>query len=158
LELAPAFEWLATWPALACLLTATIVEIGAYYIPWLDNLLDTITTPAAVIAGTMATASVVTDMPPLMKWSLALIAGGGTAGIIQTASVALRGTSSATTGGLTNWILATLEFVGSILATILAFLLPALAALLTALLIVILVALVWRRRAAVPLCPSKSPQ
>ena len=68
------------------------LEIGAYYVPWIDNLLDSVSTPAAVVAGTLAVGSVVTDMSPLMRWTLALIAGGGTAGLIQTATVALRGT------------------------------------------------------------------
>src|SRR6478752_5837161 len=101
INLSPGFDWIATWPAFVCFLTATILEITAYYIPWLDNLLDSVATPAAVIAGTIITAAVITDMSPLMKWSLALIAGGGTAGIIQSSSVALRATSSLTTGGLT---------------------------------------------------------
>src|SRR5918995_2282128 len=102
LELNENFAWAGTWPAFACFLTATILEIGAYYVPWLDNLLDSVTTPAAVLAGTVVTASVVTDMPPLARWSLALIAGGGTAGLIQSATVALRGTSTATTAGSGN--------------------------------------------------------
>ena len=99
LGLAEGFEWIGTWPALACFLTATVLEVAAYYMPWIDNLLDSVATPAAVVAGTMITAAVVTDMSPLMKWSLALIAGGGTAGVIQATTVALRGTSSVTTGG-----------------------------------------------------------
>src|SRR6478752_5731812 len=88
INLSPGFDWIATWPAFVCFLTATILEITAYYIPWLDNLLDTIATPAAVVAGTIITAAVITDMSPLLKWSLALIAGGGTAGIIQASSIA----------------------------------------------------------------------
>src|SRR6185295_19313170 len=62
LHLAAGFEWLGSWPAFACFLTATIIEVVAYYVPWLDNLLDSIATPAAVVAGTIATASVVADM------------------------------------------------------------------------------------------------
>jgi Domain of unknown function (DUF4126) len=127
-ELAQGVAWMGTWPALACFLTATILEIGAYYIPWLDNLLDSIATPAAVVAGTIVMGSVVTEMSPLMRWTLALIAGGGTAGLIQTATVALRGTSTAATGGLGNWVVATGELVAAILATILSMVLPILAA------------------------------
>jgi hypothetical protein len=145
LDLAENFQWLGTWPALVCLLTATILEIGAYYVPWLDNLLDTAATPAAVIAGTLATASVVTDMSPLMKWSLAVIAGGGTAGVIQSATVALRGTSSLTSGGLTNWAVATLELIGSLLATILSLLLPMLAALVAGLVAIVMITIARRR-------------
>src|SRR5262245_31270558 len=104
LELSSGFDWIGTWPTIACFLTASVLEVAAYYVPWIDNLLDSIATPAAVVAGTMMMAAVVTDMSPLMKWSLALIAGGGTAGVIQASTVALRGTSSTTTGGLTNWV------------------------------------------------------
>ncbi len=66
--------------ALTLLGVAAIVEILAYYIPGVDNLLDTIATPAAFVAGTMVSAAVITDMPPLVKWATAVIAGGGIAG------------------------------------------------------------------------------
>jgi hypothetical protein len=124
LTLAEGFDWLGTWPAFGCFLSATVLEIGAYYIPWLDNLLDTIATPAAVVAGTILTASVVTDLSPMMQWSLALIAGGGTAGLIQTGTVVARGTSTATTAGMGNFVLATGELIASTGATVLAMLLP----------------------------------
>ena len=68
LKLASGFEWIGTWPAVISFATATILEITAYFIPWFDNLLDTITGPAAVIAGTIMTASVLTDIPPFLKW------------------------------------------------------------------------------------------
>lgn len=145
INLSDGFDWIATWPAFVCFLTATILEIGAYYIPWIDNLLDSIATPAAVVAGTIITAAVITDMTPLMKWSLALIAGGGTAGIIQSASVALRGTSSLATGGLTNFAVASAELAASITTTILSILLPLFTALAVAALIIALLISVRRR-------------
>jgi Domain of unknown function (DUF4126) len=146
LGLAPGFEWIGTWPAFACLLSATILEIAAYYIPWVDNLLDSIATPAAVVAGTIITAAVVTDMSPLMKWSLAAIAGGGTAGVIQASSVAIRGASSFTTGGLANWTVATTELAASIGTTILSWLLPILTALAAVALVLALLAVFLRQR------------
>ncbi|MFS8541738.1 MAG: DUF4126 domain-containing protein, partial [Tissierellales bacterium] len=79
LELSETFNWIGTTPALITFSIASVLEIGAYYIPWLDNLLDTIASPAAVIAGIILTASVVTDVSPLVKWVLAIIAGGGVA-------------------------------------------------------------------------------
>jgi hypothetical protein len=127
-QLAEGMAWMATWPALACFMTATVLEIGAYYVPWIDNLLDSISTPAAVVAGTIVVGSVVTDMSPMMRWTLALIAGGGTAGLIQTATVAIRGTSTATTAGTANWLVATFELLASIGATIVSMLMPFLAA------------------------------
>jgi hypothetical protein len=126
-HLASEFEWVGTWPALACFLTATILEVAAYYVPWIDNALDSIATPAAVVAGTLATASVITDLSPLSKWTLAVIAGGGVAGLIQTGTVALRGASTATTGGLANFLVATAELIASVCTTILAIVLPVLA-------------------------------
>lgn len=146
LGLAPGFEWIGTWPACACFLTATILEVAAYYIPWVDNLLDSVATPAAVVAGTIIMAAVVSDMSPLMRWSLALIAGGGTAGVIQATSVALRGTSSMTTGGLANWMVASVELAVSVCTTVLSVLLPILTALAVATLIVVLVVLLRRHR------------
>ncbi len=128
LSLSPGFEWIGSWPALVAFATATVLEVGAYYIPWLDNLMDSITTPAAVIAGTVVTASVVGDMSPFLKWSLALIAGGGTAGMVQAATVMLRGASTATTAGLGNHLVATGEMAGAVLITAVALFLPVFAA------------------------------
>jgi len=78
LPISPAFDWIATNQALTVSATATAIEIGAYYVPFLDNLLDTISTPAAVAAGTIATASVIVDLPPWLQYSVAIVGGGGT--------------------------------------------------------------------------------
>ncbi|HZN36487.1 MAG TPA: DUF4126 domain-containing protein [Pirellulaceae bacterium] len=146
LHLAYGFEWLGTWPAFACFLTATILEIAAYYVPWLDNLLDSIATPAAVIAGTLATASVITDMSPLLKWTLAIIAGGGIAGVIQSATVLVRGGSTLSTGGATNWLVATAEWIAALCGTVLSMLLPILAVGLAALVVMIAFSILARFR------------
>jgi len=122
--LSSGLEWIGTWPAFACFLTATVLEVAAYYVPWIDNALDSIATPAAVVAGTVVTASVITDQSPLVQWTLAIIAGGGTAGLVQTSTVALRGASTLTTGGTANFLVASAELVASVCTTILAILLP----------------------------------
>ncbi len=124
LPLAGGFEWLATLPALIALGTATTLEVGAYYVPWLDHALDLVATPAAVLAGMLAAASVVTDLPPLLKWSTVIIGGGGAAGLIQGASVLLRLKSGALTGGLANPLVSTLELAGAGATAVLAILLP----------------------------------
>jgi len=124
LQLAQGFAWIGTYPALITFAVATCLEIGGYYIPWLDHLLDTLATPAAIVAGTIVMASMVTGMSPLMKWSLAIIAGGGAAGLVQGSTVLLRGTSTATTGGFGNPIVATIELVGSVFMSILALVAP----------------------------------
>jgi len=82
LELAAGFGWLATPTVTIALGIATALEIAAYFIPWLDNALDSVATPAAVVAGTVMTASLLGDMSPLLRWGLAVIAGGGVAGTV----------------------------------------------------------------------------
>lgn len=124
LTLSTGFEWIGTWPALMTFGTAAVLEIGAYYCPFLDNLLDAVATPAAIVAGTILTAAMVRDMSPLLRWSLAIIAGGGVAGLIQGGTAAMRAGSSGATGGFANPVLSTLEIGGSIASTALAILLP----------------------------------
>jgi hypothetical protein len=77
LPLAGSFAWLGTPPALTMLGVAAVVEILAYYVPGVDNLLDSLATPAALVAGTIVSAAVMTDVPPMAKWTAAVIAGGG---------------------------------------------------------------------------------
>ena len=96
------FEWIGSWPALIAFSTATVFELAAYYIPWVDNALDAITTPLAIAAGTVTTTSLLGDISPFMKWSLGIIGGGGVSGLVQAGTVALRAGSSGTTGGLGN--------------------------------------------------------
>ncbi len=137
LTLARGFEWVGSYPALVAFSVATVVEITGYYIPWVDNLLDAIATPAAVIAGTLVTASIVTGASPFLKWSLAIIAGGGAAGVVQGTTVVARGASSASTGGLANPLIATIELAGSIFTSLLAILAPLLAVFVIALFLLI---------------------
>lgn len=128
--LAPGAAWLATVPALVVLGTATVFEVAAYSIPWLDHLLDLVATPAAVLAGIVASAAFITDVPPLLKWGTALIAGGGVAGVVQGATVLTRMKSTATTGGLANPVFAAIEFCSAVVTTVLAILVPLLVLLL----------------------------
>lgn len=123
-NLSHGFEWMGSWPAFAIFLTATIAEIGAYYIPWLDNILDTVSVPLATAAGTLLSVSFMTELPPMVQWTLGIIVGGGTAAIIKTAAGATRLGSSASTGGFTNWIVATVEHIASFVMSILSYLLP----------------------------------
>lgn len=123
IALAPEFAWLASTPALAALGTATILEVGAYAIPWLDQLLDVVATPAAVLAGMLAAASVVVDLPPLLKWSAVLLAGGA-ASATQGATVFTRFKSTTLTGGAGNPVVAGFELVGAIVTSVFAIFLP----------------------------------
>ena len=135
LSLSSGFEWIGSWPATIAFAIAMVIEIAGYYIPWVDNLLDTIATPAAIVAGIIATASMIGDVSPFLRWSLAIIAGGGIAGIIQGSSVLVRGASTATTAGLANPAVSTGELVASILGTLISIILPTVAFILVVLLL-----------------------
>jgi hypothetical protein len=127
------FAWLATPSALAMLAVATLAEILAYYIPAVDNLLDTLAAPASMVAGIVASAAVMTDVPPIVKWTAAVIAGGGIAGLTQGMTTIVRAKSTILTGGVGNPVISTVELGGALLVSILA-----LAAPLAALAVVIL--------------------
>lgn len=124
LTLGENFQWLATLPAVLTLAMAALLEILAYYVPGLDNLLDAIATPVALIAGTVAAAAVITDLPPLVKWTAAVIAGGGAAGLTQGITSLLRAKSTLGTGGLANPLVATGELGGALGLSLLAIAMP----------------------------------
>ena len=127
LPLASDFQWIGTYPALFAFAVATCVEIAAYYVPWVDNLLDTVSTPTAIAVGSFVTAALFPNSDPLLQWTLAVVAGGGSAGIIQTFMGMTRLSSTALTGGIGNGVVSTIESVGSFTLSLLAILVPFLA-------------------------------
>ena len=139
LHLSPGFEWIGSYYATAAFGTATLIEVLAYYIPWLDHVLDLIASPAAVIAGMVVTASVVMDISPFLRWTLAIIAGGGTAAIVQGATVAVRAKSSALTAGLGNVFVSSAELAGSVITALLAVIVPIICIVLIALLCIFVI-------------------
>ena len=139
LHLSPGFEWIGSQYASIAFGTATFVDVLAYYIPWLDHLLDLIASPAAVIAGIIATASVVMDISPFLKWTLALIAGGGAAAVVQGMTVIFRTKSSALTAGAGNVFVSSLELVGAIITALLAVIVPMVCLVLIALLLIFVI-------------------
>lgn len=132
LALAPSFEWIGETPALVTFAIATALEVGAYYVPWLDNFLDSVATPASVVAGMVVAASVITGIDPYLKWTLAVIAGGGVAGAVQAVTVGTRQASTITTAGFGNPLVSTVEMASSLGLSIMSILLPLLAFVLVA--------------------------
>ena len=124
LPLTDGFQWLGSTPALLMLGTAAVVEVLAYYIPGVDHLLDVVAGPAAVGAGVVASASVMADIPQAVMWPLAIIAGGGVAGLTKGTTALLRAKSGVMTAGLANPVVATVETVGATGITVLALVVP----------------------------------
>ncbi|WAL61280.1 DUF4126 domain-containing protein [Thermocoleostomius sinensis] len=120
------FDWIETDQALIVFAIASLVEIVGYYVPFLDVLLDTIATPAAIIAGTLITASLASDLNPFLQWTVAIIAGGGTAGLTKGTTAVIRVIATAVFAGLSNPIIATIELALAILLTVLAITVPVL--------------------------------
>ncbi len=125
LHLDDSFAWLGSPSALIMLSVAALVEVVAYYIPVVDNLLDIVATPAAFVAGTIVSAAVMIDAPPMVKWTAAVIAGGGVAGLTQGLTGILRAHSTVLTGGLGNFVISTAQLGGAILISLLALAAPA---------------------------------
>lgn len=146
------FDWLGSTPVTIALGVATVLEIGSYYIPWLDNALDTVATPAAVVAGTFISGAMLPEFmgDEALKWIVAAIMGGGTAGVVQGASVITRGASTASTGGVGNPAVSTAELGGSVLTAGLAVLVPIVAGILVLVMLAFFIRTIvryFRRRA-----------
>jgi len=124
LHLDDRFAWLGSMTAIIMFGVAAVVEVAAYYIPAVDNLLDTVTAPLALVAGTVVSAAVITDMPPLIKWSTAIIAGGGVAAVTQGVTTLVRAKSTAFTAGLGNPVVSTVEMIAAVVISLLALLAP----------------------------------
>ncbi len=125
--LAPDFHWITSDPALVAFAVATGLELLAYQVPWVDNVLDTVASPAAVVAGVLTSASAFSDMDPSVRWGLALIAGGGVAGVFQGATALARLGSTAATGGIANPLVGLLESGAAVLIVLVALFVPVLA-------------------------------
>ena len=153
LELSSSFSWLGTYPIAIALAIATVVEIMAYCIPVVDNLLDAIEIPVAVTIGTLLTAATLKDVNSLyLWWGLSIIAGGGTAGIIATFTALTRLAFTGVTAGTGNFLVAITEALSSGVLSILALtILPLAIAIVIGLLILAIVKLPkiiasWKRR------------
>jgi hypothetical protein len=126
IQLPPEMSWMGSWPALICFGTAAIAEMAAYYIPFIDNLLDVISTPTAVAAGTLLAYSIFPagQNEALVKWVLAFIGGGGSAGILQAGTGLLRLFSTKTTAGTGNAVVASGENAAALVSVSLSFVIP----------------------------------
>jgi len=116
--------WLSSWTAFVCLCVAMVVEVAGYYIPWIDNALDVISTPLALVGGALMMGGVLGDVPTYMRWSLAVIFGSGAAGVVQVGTTLTRAFSTVTTGGSANNVVTTGENVGAVSVTLLGVILP----------------------------------
>ena len=154
LDLPTEFDWLESPQSMAVLAVACLVEISGYYIPWLDHLLDTVATPAAFVAGTIVAASFAPEMNPLVQWTLALIAGGGTAGLTKGLMNILRLTSTGISGGITNPVLSTIELLSAVGLSVLAIAFPILTGIIVIGFLIFAIQRIWRLLKSKPSCQT----
>ncbi|HSN71337.1 MAG TPA: DUF4126 domain-containing protein [Steroidobacteraceae bacterium] len=154
LELSEGFAWIASTPAFVAFATAAVLEILAYYIPGVDHMLDAVAGPAAVAAGVIASAAVMTDLPDYLKWTVAVIAGGGIAGITQGATTLTRAKSGLFTVGVGNPVVATGELVGAVGLSAFAILMPFLTAAIVIVLVIMVIRAFQRRKSQSPDPPA----
>lgn len=140
-QLNESWQWIGSVTALITLGVATLVEIIAYFMPYIDNLLDSVTVPLAGIAGTVIMLSTVANLDPVITWSLAIIAGGGTAAAIAGTAGATRLASTATTAGVANPVVSTLETGTSLVMSVVSIFVPILAVILVFILLFIILKL-----------------
>jgi hypothetical protein len=145
--LVDSFAWLQSTPALLALGTAAVLEILAFYVPGLDHLLDVLAGPLAVIAGVIASAAVMVDLPPEVRWPIAVMAGGGIAGLTKATAAVVRAKGAAVTAGLSNPAVSTAETAGAATVSMLAIVAPLLC-LAVAIVIVVWALRRWRRSRA----------
>ena len=94
-----------------------------------------------MVAGTLTTMAVSSgEMSQFASWAAAIIIGGGTAGAVQMSTVAVRGVSTATTGGIANPLVSTVEWIGAVLLSVLSLLVPILVV------IVVIILAIWAVR------------
>ncbi len=144
--LTPSFLWIGSIEAMIILGFATLIEVFSYYVPFIDNLLDTMAVPLAAIAGTLLVASQLVELPDVISWSLAIIAGGGTAATISGSLATTRVVSSGATAGMGNFIVATFEVIASVGLSLLSFIIPILAFLVALTVLVCCLFVVFRFR------------
>ncbi|KNB62051.1 DUF4126 domain-containing protein [Chryseobacterium sp. Hurlbut01] len=160
IPMSESFEWLSSLPALLTTGIAMIAEILAYYIPFVDHLLDTVSVPMATVAGSILFASQFADLGTFPQWALALIAGGGTAATISSGFAGIRAASTATTGGLGNSVVGTTETAGAGIMSVLAMAAPFIAAIFAVISLVLVILFgrkAWRKLKNIKKLNSSNP-
>ena len=138
LPLQESFLWMSSWAAIICFGTATVLEILAYYIPVVDNLLDAVNAPLVIACGTLLATSVLPGDHQLLKWVSGFVIGGTSAGIIHAGTSLLRLVSTKTTVGAGNAVISTGEHIAAFGTSISTLFVPVLIAILVILFLIFL--------------------
>jgi len=156
IQFADGFAWISSWPALLVFGVATILEIAAYFIPHIDNILNAIALPAGAVAGIIVAASVISDMDPMLKWTLAIIAGGGAATVTGLLSNGVHQLSTAVSAGFANPVVSGAESVGTVAASVISIAMPIVGVALFVMVVVVSILIIRRFRKRKKVVPANS--
>ena len=156
IQFADGFAWISSWPALLVFGVATILEIAAYFIPHIDNILNAIALPAGAVAGIIVAASVISDMDPMLKWTLAIIAGGGAATVTGLLSNGVHQLSTAVSAGFANPVVSGAESVGTVAASVISIAMPIVGVALFVMVVVVSILIIRRFRKRKKAAPANS--
>lgn len=151
IEVGESYLWIGSETAMVIFGSAMVIEILAYYVPWVDNLLDLLATPLAIVGGTFLSGVMLPDLPLMLEWLVALVLGGGSAGLVQSGSVLLRGASTVSTGGAGNPVVSTGENTAAVAGVSMVVLVPLFGALLVIASLAFVLRWLFRRRRATEL-------
>lgn len=137
------FDIMTSWWVIGVLVVLVLIEFFVDKIPAVDSINDVISTVIRPVAGAVlfaASTNVVTDIPPVVAMILGLLMAGG----VHAAKATARPVVTATTAGIGNPVVSTIEDIVSGITALLAILLPGLIMLVAVLGIVTF--LWWRMR------------
>jgi hypothetical protein len=118
------FVWLQSTAVLITLGTAAVFEAVAYLVPGVDHALDVLAAPLTFVAGAIASAAAMVDLPPSVLWPVAVIAGGGIAGLTKGSTAVIRAQTGVATAGLGNPVVSSAETILASVVAALAIALP----------------------------------
>jgi|TARA_B100001094_G_C18073037_1_gene741124 hypothetical protein len=138
IDLGESWIWLSDDASLLVLVSAALIESFAYFLPWLDNLLDVIMSPMAIVSGIVLSAAFLDGINPGFQWALSIIAGVSLSGGVQASTVFLRGLSTASTAGILNPMFSIAENSISLFLTLTALFFPLIAIVVLVLLLIVI--------------------
>jgi len=97
----------------------SVSEVVLFYNPWIDNMLDLISTPASIFSGIILTYFVLYDTEIYLRLLISVILGGLVSLNVQLLTVKARSSTSIFSKGNGNQIVSTIENISSIFISIL---------------------------------------
>jgi hypothetical protein len=153
LKLEAPWDILTSWWIIGLLVVLSAIEFFADKVPAVNHINDAIQTFIRPVAGAIvfaASASVITDVHPVLSLGLGLLVAGG---VHTVKSAAVRPAVTAATGGVGNVPVSILEDVISTVVSFLAIVIPAL---LLCIFFLVLAYILWRMYKRRPAASPKS--